>query len=64
MPAKDGVVGAVRPRGEKNRLKRKIQHLYPLEVSCEIEENAKTKFNLETPAFRPKRDAAEVAKIV
>ena len=63
MPGKDGVVRAVRLRAGRNRLERTVQHLYPLELSCDFGKDNKTKLNSETPAFRPKRDAAEAAKV-
>ena len=64
MPGKDDVVRAVRLRAGRNqKLERPTQHLYPLELSCDVEENIKTKLNRETPAFRPRGNAAEVAKL-
>ena len=63
LPGKDSVVRAVRLRAGRNQLERPIQHLYPLELSCDIERNTKTKLNPEIPAFRPRRNAAEVAKV-
>ena len=59
LPGKDGVVRAVR----KGQLERPVQHLYPLELSCDIERSKETKLNPETPAFRPRRVAAEVTKL-
>ena len=63
LPGKDGVVRAVRLRAGRNQLERPIQHLYPLELSCDIGRNTKTELNPEIPAFRPRRNAAEVAKV-
>ncbi len=63
LPGKDGVVRAVRLRAGRNQLERPVQHLYPLELSCDIERSKETKLNPETPAFRPRRVAAEVAKL-
>ena len=37
--------------------------MYPLELSYDFGKDNKTKLNPETPAFRPKRDAAEAAKV-
>ena len=62
MSGKDGVIRAVRLREGRNRLERQVQHLFPLELGCYIEEKRKTKLNPETPAFRPRRNAGEVAK--
>jgi hypothetical protein len=63
LPGEDGVVQAVRLRAGRNQLERPIQHLYPLELSCDIGRNTKTKLNPEIPVFRPRRNAAEVAKV-
>ena len=38
IPGKDGIVRAVRLRAGKNHLERAVQHLYPLELSCDREE--------------------------
>ena len=62
LTGKDGVVRAVRLRAGRNQLERPIQHLYPLELSCDVGRNTKTELNPEIPAFRPRRNAAEVAK--
>ena len=47
LPGKDGVVRAVRLRAGRNQLERPIQHLYPLELSCDIGRNTKTELNPE-----------------
>ena len=52
MPGKDGVIRLVRLRAGRNQLERPIQHLFPVELSCNIEENTKTKLNPETPAHK------------
>ncbi len=54
---------AVRLRARRNQLERPVQHLYPLELNYDIERSKETKLNPETPAFRPRRIAAEVAKL-
>ena len=67
----DGVVRAVRLRSGRDRLERAIQHLYPLELSCDIfkpadGENAQElkSFALDAAAapFVPKRRAAIEAR--
>ena len=62
IPGKDGIVRAVRLRAGKNHIERAVQHLYPLELSCDREE-ADNRLNPETPAFRPRRDAATAAEV-
>lgn len=57
---KDGVVRAVKLRAGKDHLERAIQHLYPLELSCDRSEKAALR--VEAPVFRPKRLAAVKAK--
>ena len=42
----------------KSRLERAVQQLYPLELSCDIEQPTEPVMNPEAPVFRPKRDAA------
>ena len=64
IPGKGGIVRAVRLRAGKNHLERAIQHLYPLELSCDGESATPTgRLNPETPAFRPTRDAAAAARV-
>ena len=66
---KDGVVRAVRLRAGKSFMERPVQHLYPLELSCDIgngqetKTTAETELNPEATEFRPRRDAAVAARI-
>ncbi len=66
---KDGVVRAVRSRAGKSFMERPVQHLYPLELSCdngnsqETKTTADTELNPEATEFRPRRDAAVAARI-
>jgi hypothetical protein len=63
---KDGVVRAVRLKSGRDRLERAIQHLYPLELSCDGvaangqdgENVSQPKLNVEARTFVPKRKAA------
>ena len=62
MPGRDGVVRAVKLRAGKNYLERAVQHLYPLELSCNrTVEATQATLNAQAPAFRPRRDAATAA---
>ena len=51
-------------RDGKSYLERPIQHLYPLEMSCDMTAGAPVR-NLDSKAavFRPTRDAAFAAKV-
>ena len=64
---KDGVVRAVKLRAGKSYMKRPVQHLYPLEFSCDSKKNQKTKrtvdLNAKATEFRPRRDAAVASRI-
>ena len=58
FPGKDEVVRAVKLRAGKSYLERPVQHLYPLELSCNKCDVQPTKLNGEAPPFCPRRDAA------
>ena len=62
---RDGVIRAVKLRTGKSILERPIQHLYPLELSCDDPGNIArpTQLNAQAPVFRPRRDAALAARI-
>ena len=61
---RDGLVRVVKLQAGENYLKRSVQHLYPLQLSCDrTDETLKAAPNAEEPAFRPKRDAAIVARV-
>ena len=57
---KDGVVRAVQVRTGKNQLQRAIQHLFPLELSCD-RRSEEVQLNPEVESFKPKRQAAQNA---
>ena len=67
ITGRDGVVKAVRLRAGKSYLERAIQHLYPMELSCDqqLEEQAggraAVKLNPDAREFRLTRRAAVVA---
>ena len=62
MPGRDGVVRVVKLRASKNYLERAVQHLYPLELSCNrTVEATQATLDAQAPAFRPRRDAATPA---
>ena len=60
---RDGVVRAVRLRAGKSYLERAVQHLFPLELSCDQEQRVREDPSLNPGAreFRPVRRAAAVA---
>ncbi len=60
IKGKDDVVRAVRLRAGKSFLERPIQHLYPLELSCDLK--AKNQLDVQAKEFKPKRMAAEAAR--
>ena len=60
---RDGVVRAVRLRSGKAFIERPIQHLYPLELSCDISTRRETQqLRAEAREFRPSRQAAVAAR--
>ena len=59
IAGRDGVVRAAKLRAGKSHLERAVQHLYPLELSCDKSREApKPPLNPEALAFRLMRDAA------
>ena len=63
ITGRDGVTRGARLRAGKSYLERPIQHLYPLELSCDKAAEAPTaQLNAEAPVFRPTRDAAVAAR--
>ena len=64
ITGRDGVVRGVKLRAGKSYLERPTQHLYPLELSCDMTGGAPIR-NLDpkAPVFRPTRDAAVAAKV-
>ncbi|XP_028418970.1 uncharacterized protein LOC114544572 [Dendronephthya gigantea] len=63
FPGKDGVTRAVKVKTGKGELERPVQHLYPLELSCDVREKREKgkKLNPNAPTFRQRRDAAVAA---
>ena len=65
----DGVVRGVRLLAGKSYLEQSIQFLYPLELTCDVnpvksDTNIdETKLNIKAKEFRPKRNAAVIAKL-
>ena len=63
FPGSDGVIRAVKLRAGKSFLERPMQHLYPLELSCDrTTDKPKAPLNAEAPTFRSTRDAAVAAR--
>ena len=60
---RDDVIPAVQLRSGKSFIQRPIQHLYSLELNCDINHEKEKKLNVEAPLFRPKRTAAAIAEI-
>ena len=58
----DGVTRAATLRCGKSTLQRAVQQLYPLELSCDAKKK-ETELSVDAKEFRPKRNAAVVAKI-
>ena len=60
-PGRDGVVREVLVDTAKSQLERPIQHLYPLELSCDRAGNCPPVLNPQADVLRPRREAAAVA---
>ena len=61
---KDGVIRAARLRAGKSYMERPIQHLYPMELNCdmkEAKEQQPSTLDANAPQFRPRRKAAAAA---
>ena len=54
---KDGVIRAAKVCAGKNQLERAIQHLFPLELSCDRCKSEEVQINPEAESFKPKRQA-------
>lgn len=65
IEGRDGVVRGAKLRTGTSHLERAVQQLYPLELSCDRQEDGDglppTELRVEAPAFRPSRDAAVAA---
>ena len=60
---RDGVVRGARLRTSKGHMERAVQHLYPLELTCDLEQRAPVPLNAAAKEFRPKRAAAAAANL-
>ena len=58
---RDGVVRGAKLRTPKSVIERPVQHLYPLELTCDMTV-APAALNPSVPAFRPRRNAAVAAR--
>ena len=74
FPGLDNIVRAVRVKTSKSYLERAVQHLYPLELSCVVDQDGvrringnlntgNNKLNPVATEFRPKRNAAAIAEL-
>ena len=59
---RDGIVRAVKLRAGKTYLERPMNHLYPLELSCDRTAPIQVSLDPDAPSFRPRRDAAVAAQ--
>ena len=60
---RDDVIRAVQLRSGKSSIQRPIQHLYPLELNCDIKREKEKELNVEASPFRLKRTVAAIAEI-
>ena len=64
ITGRDGVVRAAKLRARRNYLEWGVQHLYPLELSCDRTVEAPwVTLSADTSTFRPKRDAVVAAEL-
>ena len=63
ISGRDGVVRGVKLRAGKDHLERAVQHLYPMELRCDISDRPSIALNVHAPSFRPNREAATISKI-
>ena len=61
ITGQDGVVRGAKLRTPKSVIERPVQHLYPLELSCDMRA-APAPLNTTVAAFRPQRNAAVAAR--
>ena len=62
ITGRDGVVRGAKLRTTKSVIERPVQHLYALELTCDMAvETAPAALNPTVPAFRPRRNAAVAA---
>ena len=63
---RDGVLRAVRLKTKNGAIERPVQHLYPMELSCDSFPKKSKEFDVEAPVFEPRRRraaAAETARV-
>ena len=60
---RDGVVRGAMLRSSKSSLERLLQHLYPLELSCDSIVETTASGPVDTQVVRPQRDAAAAARL-
>ena len=65
IAGRDGVVRGAKLRVGRSHVERPVQLLYPLELSCDEDDNQETAMTLnpDAPTFRPRRDAAATAEL-
>jgi uncharacterized protein YwbE len=63
LTGKDGIVRGAKVRAGKGTLERAVQQLYPLELSCDRTGEQRPNLRPEAPEFRPKRNAAAIARL-
>ena len=63
ITGRDGVIRGVKLRSGNSHLEHSIQHLYPLELSCDksVQTPSET-LNADAPVHRPRRDAAAATR--
>ena len=61
FPGRDGIIRTAKVKTANGHLERAVNHLYPLELSCDQSSNQQTLDPL-APVFRPVRDAAVAAR--
>ena len=59
----DSVVRGAKLRSSKSSLERPLQHLYPLELSCDSTVETTTSGLVDTQVVRPQRDTAAAARL-
>ncbi|XP_068749105.1 uncharacterized protein [Montipora capricornis] len=59
----DGVVRGAVLRSGKSHIERAVQHLYPLELSCDRQGPHLAELNPQAQPFQPRRDAAVAARL-
>ena len=60
---RDGVVRGAMLRSSNSSLERLLQHLYPLELSCDSIVETTASGPVDTQVVRPQRDAAAAARL-